>query len=1485
MKIMAEASQGISLVQLVEHQVAKTPDATAIIDHHKRLTYRELNRQANQLAHYLKNLGVGPETLVGICVERSLNMVVALLGILKAGGAYVPLDPTYPSERLAFTIADSQMAFLVTQSRLLALLPPHQGETICLDSDWTTISQQSVDNPFSEIQPETLAYVIYTSGSTGTPKGVAIEHRNTVALINWATEFFTPAQLQGVLASTSLCFDLSVFELFVTLSSGGTVILAQDALQLPHLPAAAKVTLINTVPSAITALLQINGISPSVHTVNLAGEPLQNMLVQKLYQLEHIQQVFNLYGPSEDTTYSTVALIPKGSHDIPAIGRPIANTQIYLVQTPARRKGDQLKLVESGTPGEIHIGGAGLAREYLHRPQLTAEKFIANPFSDEPNSRLYRTGDLAVYIPDGNLKFLGRIDHQVKIRGFRVELGDVEAALSQHPEVREAAVVAKEDAFGNKRLVAYVVPVGPEVSPLGGDQQSAMEQLQQWQQVWSATYSEMATERDSTSDSAGWVDSFTGLPMPVEEVQEWVDCTVERILSLQPQRVLEIGCGRGMLLARIAPHCRRYVGVDISAEAVRAIEQRLEQHPQAWSHVTVAQRTAHELEDFEPASFDTVVLNSVIQYFPSVDYLVQVLERAVQLVQPGGHIFVGDVRSLPLLEAFHTGVQLNQIPDTFACHQLQQRVRERIAQDRELVLHPDFFWALKQQIPRISHVQTQLKRGQSNDELTRFRSDVILEVETPVTTIAEPLCLDWQQQSLSVAKLYQFLEEHQPAFLKITRIANSRIALEVEAAERLTRSQTPETALETAPETVGELTVGELRSMLRSVTEAGVHPEQFWGLSQTLPYRVEIGWSNSKADGTFDVILQHQSKTAQAVSYVFPEQPLELKPWQFYSNNPLATQAKDHLLPELRRFLQAKLPDYMIPAAFVAMESLPLTLNGKIDRRALPDPKKNRPVLSEPYVAPATPLEQQLAEIWTQVLDVEPIGIYDNFFELGGHSLLIAQLLAQVEAAIQVELPLFYLLKQPTIAGLIQAIDTVQRLGLAALKPEADLNLAADAILDPTICPNHPYVEPQTEPGHIFLTGATGFLGAFLLQELLQQTEAKIYCLVRAFSPEEARQKLQTNLERYQLGSGELNARIIPVLGDLSQPRLGLAETTFAELADKLDRIYHSGALVNLVYPYAALRAVNVLGTQEVLRLASQGRVTPVHYISTIDVLKPLMDAQTTPRPIGEDEHPETGEAVDQGYTQTKWVAEKLVLAAQSRGIPTCIYRPGMLTGHSQTGAAPTHDLMSRIFKGMIQLGAAPDLDQSINLIPIDYASKAIVHLSGQQTSYGKAFHILNSHVLPWNQLIGELRKLGYPIQLISHQEWQAELGKLNHAAGNVLLPILPLFIDKNAKTQLTYLETFLQTAQAFSCRNTLHGLSQPSSQDLSPLACPAIDANLLKIYSSYFSQTGFLKMPNQVPDQLASSASQGIPQAIARWNYRKGHSSEGCSPSKLGNA
>ena len=453
---------GDCIHELFEAQVGRSPDAEAIVFANERLTYKVLNRRANQVARYLKERGVGPEARVGICMARSLEMVTAMLGVLKAGGAYVPLDPAYPRQRLEFMIEDAQVAALLTGRSMLDRLPQTSAQAICLDAQWDAIASEKGSNLDSGVMADNLAYVIYTSGSTGVPKGVAIEHRSAVTLLNWAREVFSAEEMSGVLASTSICFDLSVFELFAPLSWGGRVILAENAFDLPTLPASDDVKLINTVPSAMTELVRAGGVPPSVITVNLAGEALPKTLVGSLYQLANIERVRNLYGPSEDTTYSTYALIESGER--PTIGRPVANTQAYILDA-------RMEPVPVGVPGELFIAGEGLARCYLNRPDLTAEKFIPNPFALNNAERLYRTGDLAKYQPGGNIDFLGRIDHQVKMRGFRIELGEIEAALNRHPLIKESIVLLKEGAQGDTRLVAYAVAKRqptPSIAELNG---------------------------------------------------------------------------------------------------------------------------------------------------------------------------------------------------------------------------------------------------------------------------------------------------------------------------------------------------------------------------------------------------------------------------------------------------------------------------------------------------------------------------------------------------------------------------------------------------------------------------------------------------------------------------------------------------------------------------------------------------------------------------------------------------------------------------------------------------------------------------------------------------------------------------------------------------------------------------------------------------------------------------------------------------------
>ena len=391
-------------------------------------------------------MGVGPETLVGLYMERSLEIIVGLLGILKAGGAYVPMDPAYPKERIGYILEDSKAPIVLTQQAVVSELPSFTGQAVCLDSDWARIASQPEDNPVSGVKSENLAYVLFTSGSTGRPKGVAIEHRCAVSFVQWGKQVFSARELEGVLFSTSICFDLSVFEMFVTLSAGGKVIIAPDVLHLPSLPAKNEITLINTVPSAISELLRVNGVPDSVKTVNLAGEPLSDSLAAEIYAATKVERVYNLYGPTETTTYSTYTLVPRGRPV--TVGKPIANTQVYIVDS-------NRKPVPIGVPGEMFIAGAGVARGYYGRPDLTSERFVPDPFSGKQGARMYRTGDVCNWLPDGEIRYVGRADHQVKLRGFRIESGEIESAMEKHPAVRKAFAMVREDKPGLKRLVAY----------------------------------------------------------------------------------------------------------------------------------------------------------------------------------------------------------------------------------------------------------------------------------------------------------------------------------------------------------------------------------------------------------------------------------------------------------------------------------------------------------------------------------------------------------------------------------------------------------------------------------------------------------------------------------------------------------------------------------------------------------------------------------------------------------------------------------------------------------------------------------------------------------------------------------------------------------------------------------------------------------------------------------------------------------------------
>ena len=1009
----ADYPQDLCIHQLFEMQADRTPDAVALVFGEERVTYRELNLRSNQLARYLQKMGVGAEVLVGLCCGRSLDLIVGMLGILKAGGAYLILDPSYPAERSSFMVKDAQLSVVLTQQQWIENLRSPNLQIVCLDTDWEMISQEIADNPTSAVTAENLVYAIYTSGSTGKPKGVEIEHGSLLNLVFWHQREFEVSAGDRATQIAAIGFDACGWEIWPYLAAGSSIYFPEDdirrdpeKLQNWLVSKAITISFLPT-PLAEKVLLLDWPQTTALRILLAGGEKLQQHPLKS-----HPFKLVNNYGPTENTVVTTSGYIPVTEQtDIaPTIGRPIANTQIYILDK-------YLQPVAIGVVGELYIGGNGLARGYLNRPDLTAQSFIVNPFKPNSGERIYKTGDLVRYRGDRNLEFLGRIDEQVKIRGFRIELGEIETVLTQHPAVQQTVAIASEDGQGDKRLVAYIAlnadySVAREKNQI---MQLQDEQVLQWQMLYNETYNQPAVDSDPTFNIVGWNSSYTNQPIPAEQIRDWANNQAAQILALQPSRVLEIGCGTGLLLFQIAPRCTQYCGTDFSPISLNYIRQHLAN--QQLANVTLLQKMATDFEGVETAAFDAVILNSVVQYFPNIDYLVQVLEGAVKATAPGGFIFIGDVRSLPLLAAFHASVQLYQAEPSLAGEQLQQRVQMQIFQETELVIEPEFFSALKHRFPQIGGVEIQLIRGSYHNELTDFRYNAILHIASETARPkssskgewgAEKL-LDWleENQNLTVTKVQEILLQNQLDVLRIANVPNGRVMAAVKAAELLS-------VVDKFP------TAGQLQKAVEKVEDLGVDPEAWYALE--VPYNVNISWSNSDCQGRYDVVFAR----GETIDFVRETRSDNLRPWRSYANNPLQAKAARKLVPQLQAYLAEKLPEYMVPSAFVVLESLPVTANGKVDRLALPAPQPIKLEWAGGYVAPHTSIEEVLVKIWVEVLGIKRVGIRDNFFELGGHSLLATQLVSRVRDAFGVELPLRRVFEAPTIAELSKIVESLK---------------------------------------------------------------------------------------------------------------------------------------------------------------------------------------------------------------------------------------------------------------------------------------------------------------------------------------------------------------------------------------------------------------------------------------------------------------------------
>nr|WP_167372163.1 non-ribosomal peptide synthetase [Rhodococcus koreensis] len=1017
-----------TLPGLVEQRAAATPDAVALTLGDRHWTYRDVNDRANRLARYLIACGVGPESIVAVAMPRSSELIVALLATLKAGGGYLPIDPNYPSARTAFILTDAAPLLVLTDTATAASLPDNDIPCLVLDPDdagtegISAVTNPADDERIAPLKPSNPAYVMYTSGSTGTPKGVVITHRNVVSLFAGTDRWCGFGDGDVWAWCHSQAFDFSVWELWGALVHGGRVVIVPwDVVRSPaelwNLVRREQVTILNQTPSAFYEFADAErrdhsrGPDSVLRMVVFGGEALDPGRLRDWLPGErpNTPVLVNMYGITETTVHVSYLELTAGVGDggRSPIGTPIGNARIYVL-------GPGLVPVPIGAAGELYVAGFGVGRGYVGRPGLTAERFVACPFG-EPGSRMYRSGDVVRWTSDGVLDFVGRVDEQVQVRGFRVEPGEVETALMSHPAVAQAAVIAREPAAGtDAQLVGYVV-LDRGVA-LVRDREREAELVSQWRRVYDDLYSGDASDAGEPLDQAafgedfgGWNSSYTGKPIALEQMREWRAAAVARIRELGPARVLEIGVGTGLLLSQLAPHCEEYWGTDFSATTIDDLRSQLADRQDPWvERVHLRVQAADDLGGVPLGVFDTVVLNSVVQYFPNAGYLIDVIDTAVQLLRPGGVLFLGDVRNLALLREFATGVQIaNAHADTTAMV-LRDRVRRSIEAEQELLLAPEFFTALPTLIPDIGAVDIQLERVRSVNELSCYRYEVVLS-KNPANarSLADVPSTSWQRIGDPTA-LRTFLTGRRADCVRVIGVPHRGLAPDVEATH----------ALDVAADRDHVPT----RRDADSRTDAML-PQDCHDLGEALGFAVSVTWS--PAPGLMDVIFTdirtraHENAHASgAVSDVYlPGEPLG--DMTEYVNDPGASR----LPSEVRRFVAGRLPEFMVPAAVVVLDRLPLTVNGKLDRKALPAPD----FIGGVFRAPRSRVEETLVSLYGDVLGLPRVGIDDSFFDLGGHSLSATRLVGLIRNALGVEVPIRVVFESPSVAEL------ASRLGDAAV--------------------------------------------------------------------------------------------------------------------------------------------------------------------------------------------------------------------------------------------------------------------------------------------------------------------------------------------------------------------------------------------------------------------------------------------------------------------
>ncbi|WP_442930903.1 amino acid adenylation domain-containing protein, partial [Mycolicibacterium sp. 050232] len=993
----AELSAPVGLAsELLAAAVAADPDGLAVVDGPRELSYRELDEVSNRLARALIEAGVGPERAVGAAMGRCAELVIAWWAVLKAGGVYVPVDRTHPAERIATVLDTVEAVCVLTRGSDpvdgAGTRPVMDIEALDLSTSPALVTDADRLAPLSV---DDAAYAIFTSGSTGTPKGVAISHAGVLGVAAAHRELFGVGAGARVLMVAAPTFDASIFEWLWAVASGAALVVAPpdsyagDALTAVIEDQRVDAALIT--PSVVATLDR--GRLGGLKTLVTGGEACPAELVAAWAPG---RRMFNAYGPTEVTIWSTWSVLSAG--EPVRIGAPVAGTHAFVLDA-------RLNPAPVGVVGELYLAGATVARGYVGRPDLTADRFVANPFG-AAGTRLYRTGDLVRWTDTGCLEYLGRADAQIKLRGQRLELGEIENTMLTCPQVNRAAVAVYHDETAD-HLVAYVAL--ERASSADHD----AEVVDQWQGIYDELYDADIDVADFGSDFRGWNSSYTGDPIPLDQMEEWRSGAVDRILALHPQRTLELGVGSGLVLSQVAPKCEEYWGTDFSAPTIRKLESAVAGRP--WGErVRLRVQPADVVDGLPAGYFDTIIINSVVQYFPNAAYLTEVIDHAVALLAPGGTLFVGDVRNHSLQSAFQTGIALARSGSDTEAGEIRQRVQRAILGEPELLLAPEFFTTWAAGHPSVGGIGIQVKRGEADNELTRYRYDVAIHKSASrVRSLEHAPRWDWSDCA-GLSGLHAELTAQRPPSVRVSAIPRAGVIADVVMEQALAEGHSVADAL--------------AESEVVSSPEKAVTPELLYRLGEAAGYRVAVTWGPQP--GTVDAVFIDGTDDGEIPVltdlYLSPAGSHERSA---YANDP-DTNSK---ISEVRQWLAGRLPEYMVPNQIVVLEEFPLTSSGKIDRRALPEPV----FTVATFRSPQTPTEKTVAEVFAEVLGLDRVGLDDDFFALGGDSLIAIRVSARLQSALGKDVPVRYLFDAPTVGRLAACLDRQQcdtvRLSLQAM--------------------------------------------------------------------------------------------------------------------------------------------------------------------------------------------------------------------------------------------------------------------------------------------------------------------------------------------------------------------------------------------------------------------------------------------------------------------